>query len=226
MPNAGSTARAFSSEACPGHDRDGYRFASRKRVRQKVFSRSSVVAGADAAHVVAVGVVLRDRAAAAIAVVIVAVVAGGDRAADDGCADEAGSDAPAKAETLGNGLGGGGSDTAGDGKRCQGEGGDFGLDRHEKLHPVERGLSWSACPVGRSFLQAGSKTAALIPGNGNYVVITVCYGNEGSALWAIRERRRIEFIDITKQFAERARAMVEQAFAFLRRRLRRIADGA
>src|SRR5437016_3546092 len=41
-----------------------------------------------------------------------------------------------------------------------------------------------------------------------------------------RKRVRIEFIDIGEQFAERARAVIEQAFAFLRGGHRRIACGA
>jgi hypothetical protein len=67
-------------------------------------SRSSVVAGANAAHVIAVGVELANPAAAAIAVIIVTVViitvVGGDGAADDRGADEAGSDAPARPKGL------------------------------------------------------------------------------------------------------------------------------
>src|SRR4029434_10946460 len=93
--------------------------------RQKVFERSgipvrlkkkllkqqpsqpqnSVSAGADATDVVAESVELADPAAAAIAVVVVAVVAGGDGAADNRSADEAGSNAPV--QRLGLRLAGG-----------------------------------------------------------------------------------------------------------------------
>src|SRR5476649_980246 len=72
----------------------------------------SVTAGADAAHVVAVSVELANPAAAAIAIVIT-VVAGGDRTADDGGADDAGSNAPAEAERFCVGLMRGGSERAG-----------------------------------------------------------------------------------------------------------------
>ena len=89
----------------------------------------SVTAGTHAADIVAVSVELADVAAAAIAVGVVAVIAGGDRAANDGGADEAGSNAPTPAETLGFGLRGGGCDSAGNGERGEGEGGNPGLDR-------------------------------------------------------------------------------------------------
>src|SRR3954462_8027616 len=111
------------------------------------FSRSdqpSVIAGADAAHVVAVSVELANPAAAAIAVSIVAVVAGGDRAADDGGADDAGSNAPAKAERFCIGLMRRGSERAYGNEGCERKGGDFGLDRHGKLHPVDCVPLWSA----------------------------------------------------------------------------------
>src|SRR3954462_5783178 len=99
------------------------------------FSRSdqpSVIAGADAAHVVAVSVELANPAAAAIAVAIVAVVAGGDRAADDGGADDAGSNAPAEAERVCIGLVRRVSEPAGGNESGESESGDFGLDRHGK----------------------------------------------------------------------------------------------
>src|SRR5947209_12248920 len=105
--------------------------------------RSSVIAGADAAHVVAVGIELAHPAAAAIAVSIISVVAGGDRAADDGGADDAGSNAPAMAERLCIGLMRRGGERA-DGNECgEGERCNFGLDRHGKLHPVEGARLWS-----------------------------------------------------------------------------------
>src|SRR6266704_2898 len=112
--------------------------------RLSVFSRS-VVAGANPADEIAVGVELTNPAAAAIAAIVVAVIAGGDRAADHGGADETGSDAPA--EALGFGLGGAGGDAAGNGKSSEGKRGNSGLDRHRKLYPVERGPWWSACPL-------------------------------------------------------------------------------
>src|ERR1700687_2253885 len=96
--------------------------------RGLALSRSSVIAATNAAHVVAVGVELANPAAAPIAVIIIAVV-GGDRAADHGCADQTGSDAPAEAETLGFRLVGGGSHAAGDGKCGQCESGNFGFER-------------------------------------------------------------------------------------------------
>src|SRR5580692_8372556 len=64
-------------------------------------SRSSVIAGADAADVIAVSVELANPAAAAIAAIVITVVARSDRAADHGGSDETGADAPAKAETMG-----------------------------------------------------------------------------------------------------------------------------
>src|SRR4051794_29211628 len=96
-------------------------FASfRKRYSNKTQSIViSVIAAANAAHVVAVNVVLRNERAAAIAVVVVAVVAGGDRAADNRSTNEAGSNAPAPAERLGL-CGGGGCDRAGNGEGGEG----------------------------------------------------------------------------------------------------------
>src|SRR5258708_1402178 len=113
--------------------RGGYLFASRKRVQRRLqFSRSSVViAGADEADVIAIGVELANPAAAAIAVVVVAVVVGSDRAANHGGAKKTGSDAPGEAAaTAGLCLGGGGSKAAGDGKCGQRKGCNFGFDRH------------------------------------------------------------------------------------------------
>src|ERR1700686_255884 len=43
---------------------------------------------------------------------------------------------------------------------------------------------------------------------------------------AAQKPLHVEVIDLGQQFAERARAVIEQAFAFLRGSLRRIADGA
>src|SRR5882757_7731528 len=114
--------------------------------------QSSVIAGADAAHVVAVSVELANPAAAAIAVSVVAVVAGGDRAADHGGADDAGSNAPAKAERFCIGLMRRGSERAYGHESGESEGGDFGLDRHGKLHPVEGGPLWSACQLDEGCL--------------------------------------------------------------------------
>src|SRR5579863_7206273 len=100
----------------------------------------SVVAGANAADVIAEGVELTNPAAAAIAIVVVAVVViaivGGDRAADNRGADDAGADAPAQTKWLGLRLRGGGCNAARDGERGKGESGNFRLDRHEKLHHV------------------------------------------------------------------------------------------
>src|SRR4051812_1291237 len=93
--------------------RTQYPHARAGRAIPLAFSRSSVVAGANAADVVAVGVELANEAAAAIAVIVVTVVRGGDRRADDGGTDQAGADTPA--QTLGFGLRGGGRDAAGDG---------------------------------------------------------------------------------------------------------------
>src|SRR6202022_4436107 len=55
---------------------------------------SVVIAGANHAHVIAVGVELAHPAAAAIAVVVVVAVVGSDRTADYGGAEQTGSDAP------------------------------------------------------------------------------------------------------------------------------------
>ena len=92
VPDAGSTIRAFSSESLP-RTRSGVDAGSREEnaSNENPSRRSSVIAGANAAHVVAIGIELTNPAAAAIAVIVVAVVAGGDRAADHGGADETGS---------------------------------------------------------------------------------------------------------------------------------------
>src|SRR5258705_3527054 len=97
----------------------------------------SEIAGTNAANVVAVDVEPGGPAAAAIAVVVT-VVRGGDGAADNRGADEAGSNAPAPTERLGLSLRAGGRHRAGNGKRGEGDSGNLGLDRHEKLHPFER----------------------------------------------------------------------------------------
>jgi hypothetical protein len=117
--------------------------------------KKSVTAGTHAAHVIAVSVELANPAAAAIAV-IVTIAAGGDGGADDGGANEAGSDAPA--ERLGLRLGSG-SDRAGNGKGSESESGELGLDRHGSLHPwVERPL-WSACQLDGACQKAVRKPA-------------------------------------------------------------------
>src|SRR3954453_21583561 len=88
----------------------------RKQTRQiKTTQPSSVIAGAHAAHVVAVGVELANVAAAAIAVVV-AVIAGGDGAPHNRRTDGPGANAPPPADRLGLCLGGGGCDRAGNGK--------------------------------------------------------------------------------------------------------------
>ncbi len=69
-----------------------------KRVQVQL-RRASVVAGAHAADVVAMGVELANPVATAITTIMISV-AGRDRAADQGCADEAGADAPAKDPRL------------------------------------------------------------------------------------------------------------------------------
>src|SRR5450631_3307211 len=53
-----------------------------------------------------------------------------------------------------------------------------------------------------------------------------CLSGAASAGRAARKRCRIEFIDIGEQFAERAGAVIEQAFALFRGGQRRIAGGA
>ena len=103
-----------------------------------IIIRRSEVAGTKAAEVIAVIVVLANPAAAANAI---SVVAGGDRSADDRGADEAGSDTPAKSGAAATTATAGlcrraGSDAAGGGKCSKRESGNFGLDRHEKLHPA------------------------------------------------------------------------------------------
>src|SRR4051812_10036444 len=118
----------------------------------------SEVADAHVADKLAVHVVARGPAAAAIAVVV-AVVRGGDGGADNRGADEAGSNAPAPAERLGLSLRGGGRQRAGNGKRGEGESGDFGLDRHGKLHPFAGGTVVVRIPLGRSQFERGSNRA-------------------------------------------------------------------
>jgi hypothetical protein len=107
QPGGSGTTRGWMRRPCRTQNP-----RSRRLERKALFQPVSVIAGADAAHVTAVGVELANPAAAAIAVVVVAIVSG-DRAADHGGADEAGSNAPA--EAPGFRLGGGGSDGAGDG---------------------------------------------------------------------------------------------------------------
>ena len=71
-------------------ERSGTPVRVKKTRQNKNVSRSSVIAGANAADVVAISVELANPDAAAIAVVvIISVVAGGDRAADNGGADKA-----------------------------------------------------------------------------------------------------------------------------------------
>ena len=118
--------------------------------------RASVIAGADAADIVAVGVELANPGAAAIAVVIISVIARSDCAADHSRADQRAADAPAKASCLCRLRAG--CDAAGDGKGGKRECGNFGFDRHRKLHPVAGGPLWSACPVGRRLFESGSIT--------------------------------------------------------------------
>src|SRR5206468_653227 len=87
--------------------------------------------------------------------IVVTVIAGGDCAADDGCANEAGSNAPAPADRLGLRLGGG-SDRAGNGKGRESESGKLGLDRHLETPSCVRRPLWSACRVGRNIFESGS----------------------------------------------------------------------
>src|ERR1700749_2528260 len=47
-----------------------------------------------------------------------------------------------------------------------------------------------------------------------------------SDFWNVREGLHIKPVDIAEQFAKRARAVIQQALAFFRGGLRRIADGA
>ncbi len=147
VSNAGSTIRAFSSEVdtCSREEN-----ASNKNP----LSRSSVVAGAHVADVVAVGVELANPAAAAIAVIIVAVVRS-DRAADHGGANDACSDAPADAPGFRSG--GGRSDAAGDSKRGEGESGNSGFDRPPKNSILLRAARFMACiSIGLSVVVTGS----------------------------------------------------------------------
>src|ERR1700730_769260 len=86
----------------------------------------------------------------------------------------------------------------------------------------ERGLCWSARPVGRSLFESGSNCPLLIPGKDNLIVVTGSWSNPRS----IRKRFRIKPVDICEQFAERSRAVIDQAPAFLRGGLCGIAEGA
>ena len=157
VPDAGSTIRAFSSENQSRIWIAGWGTGSRQESasNQAPLSRASVVAGAHAADVIAERVELANPAAAAITIVVVAVI-GGDRAADDRGSDEACANAPAPAERLGLSLRGGGRDRAGNGERGKSESGNPGLDRHDKLHPVEAVPLWSACIFGRRLFDSGS----------------------------------------------------------------------
>ena len=92
VPNAGIAVSASSSEMDSG-------LCSRRRV-YKMLDRSSVIAAAHAADVIAVSVELANPAAVAITVVIISVAAGGDGAADNGCTDKAGADTKAKTPGL------------------------------------------------------------------------------------------------------------------------------
>src|SRR5688572_27011574 len=86
--------------------------------------KKSVTAGTDAADVIAESVELANPAAAAMAVVVIAGARSCDRGADDGGANEAGSDTPV--QRLGLRLGGG-SDRAADGEGGESESGELGL---------------------------------------------------------------------------------------------------
>src|SRR5258707_8497585 len=90
-----------------------------------------------------------------------------DRGAADCGADQAGADAPAEAAASRLCLGGGGSKAARQRKRGQRKGGNSGLDRHEKLHPVVGGPLWShaqldgGCSIPVRFAAVESKTCDI-----------------------------------------------------------------
>src|SRR5215475_240688 len=76
-----------------------------------------------------------------IAAVVVGLgsVGRGDRAADDGGADEACADRPPGVEAMSLGRRAGGREAAGSDKGCDSDNGKLGLDRHGELHPVSGG---------------------------------------------------------------------------------------
>jgi len=94
-----------------------------------------------------------------------------------------------------------------------------------KTPSVESGPLWSRVPVGRSVcdfrFESGDRNfEAKI-----FYIITDGYLAIRQPVGA-RKRRRIKFIDIGEQFAERAGAVIEQALAFFRRGQCRIPGGA
>src|SRR3984885_2797823 len=133
-PPGGTTGRV-------GYDTGWMRRPCRTRDPRSGDEPSIVIAGTYAAEIVAIGIELADPAAAAIAVIIVAV-AGGDRTADHGGAEETRSEAPA--EAPGFRLGGGGCDGAGHGERGESQSGNSGFDRHVE---TPSGLSAGAVSV-------------------------------------------------------------------------------
>src|SRR5689334_1146370 len=56
--------------------------------------------------------------------------------------------------------------------------------------------------------------------------ISDSYGDKSQASWFTKKQFRIEFVDIVEQFAERARAVIEQLLALLRGGLGGVADRA
>src|SRR6516162_5920733 len=182
------------------------------------------VAGAGRAEVIAVGIEMANEAAAAIAVVI--AVIGGDRAADDCGADNAGSDTPAQTKWSGFGLGRGGCNSACNSEGSQRESGNIRFDRHEKLLPVLRrpAIGPHARWTGRlqnRFEERRLKSCNAISRR-NFAELV----GSPSDFGGIRQRFRVEFVDVGEQFAKGARAGINQALAFLRGSLCRIAHGS
>ena len=176
--------------------------------------RCRSVAGVHAAHVVAIGIELANPTATAIAIRI--RIAGSDRGTDDGGADEAGSDGPAgAAATAGVCRGGGRSEAAGDGESSKGERGDFGLDRHDKLHPVEA----RSVMVPHAGLDGGLPVPVRVASGESSVMRLIqqlqLLKNLGNSLPRSRRKRpRIEFVDVFQQFDKGTGAVIEQPLAF------------
>ena len=220
MPDAGSTIRAFSSEKpAPDSIAGGVPVRVRKaRQTRQPLSRASVVAGTNAADVIAEARRTGEPSRS------------GDshRSSSRRCwrrsrcrrsaAPTRPAPTPQPAERLGLSLRGGGRDRAGNGERGEGKSGNPGLDRHEKLHPVEAAPLWSACHLGRRRFRirfesspAGTSCSGII-----VIVITDDLERADQAWGRPKASSRIEVIDLGEQFAERARAVIEQAFGLSR----------
>src|SRR5579871_1481495 len=161
-----------------------------------------------------------------VAAVVVGIGGGrGDCAADDGGADEARADAPAGMEAVSLGRRGGASEAAGSDKGGDSNGGNLGLDGHGELVSVRGGPLWPACtPWTERAPNRFAFTAVKFWQCQIFLLTQAVRGLSVSGARSLRQQAHVEFIDVLEQFDERARAVLDQALALLRRCLGRIAD--